>query len=173
MKRILTLISLSFLFSFVYAQDYIDEPKLFEGITKQVLASNYDQSKFDKVFETAHLNRKNIKVAIKTLPPSSKTLSKQEIFKKNKPDVYRFIRLFKNEETGKQLIENVATAFPISEDGFFCVNYHMIKLFEAGSGDSTKTNRTEKYFLADYDGNILSIDSVCSYNEEADVAIIF
>ncbi len=109
---------------------------------------------------------------LKPWVPLKKELSPAAIYKKSRPHVYRLIKAFINEQNGRRTIGNVTTAFSISEEGHFVVNQHRVELWEAGSGHPEKVDRSVIYFLADYDGNILSIDSVCTYDELADVAII-
>ena len=152
--------------------DYVDEEALFMKLVHQVQSAAFKFEDYSKVYETVHLNRARRKVSLKTVAPFKKELSASALYKKSRPHVYRFVKAFINEQNGRRTIDNVATAFPISEDGHFVVNQHMVELWEAGSGDPEKVDRSVIYFLADYDGNILSIDSVCTYDELADVAII-
>jgi len=95
----------------VYAQDYVDEEALFMKIVRQVRAKDFDLKSLDGFNRTAFINRENKLVSIKTKPAETKTLTRSELFKKNKPHVYRFIRVFRNAESGALMIENVATAF--------------------------------------------------------------
>lgn len=172
MKKILFLLSFALCcVSFSHGQEYMDEDALFMNLVKQVRSPEFKLEDYGKFYETVHLNRENRKVSIKTLPPSKKVLSRNELFKQNRPHVYRFVRVFLNSQ-GARMIENIGTAFPISEDGYFSLNEHMTALWDAGSGDPEAANREHYYFLADYDGNIVPIDSVCTYNAKADVAIV-
>lgn len=156
----------------VHAQEHVDVEALFVKLVQQVRSPSFDSTAYAKVYETVHLNREKRQVKITTLSPKKKELSRNELYKTNKPNVYRFVKIFRHPQNNSRMIENVATAFPISEDGFFCVNQHMVELWNAGSGDPNAVDRSVQYFLADYDGNMLAIDSVCSYNELSDVAII-
>jgi len=172
MKKLLVLFFFSFSIINSYGQEYIDEESLFMKLVQQVQSPEFKFEDYSKVYETVHLNRERRKVNLKTATAYNKELSRKQLYNQSKPNVYRFVKAFINLETGKRTIENVATAFPISEDGFFSVNHHMVELWDAGSGDTTKVDKSVIYFLADFDGNILSIDSVCSYDQQADIAII-
>ncbi|VTP87944.1 S1 family peptidase [Sphingobacterium daejeonense] len=172
MRSTLLLIFPFLIVSCSYGQEYIDEEALFMKLVNQVRSPDFKLEELTKVYETVHLDKKNKIVDVKTISPRKKKLSKKEVFKTNKANVYRFVKIFLNENTGARTIDNAATAFPISEDGYFCVNHHMVDIWNAGSGDPEAVDRSVYYFLADFEGNILPIDSVCSYNEQADVAII-
>ncbi|ERJ57611.1 hypothetical protein M472_02410 [Sphingobacterium paucimobilis HER1398] len=153
------------------AQETIDENDLFMNLVRQVRAPSFNIKTLDKVYQTAYIDKTNLKISINTISPSKKALTRPELYKSKAPQVYRFVKVFRD-DSGQLIIENIATAFPISEDGYFCMNYHMAELFGVGSGIPASLDSVEHYFLADYAGNIVTIDSICSYNQQADVAIV-
>lgn len=172
MKKIFPLLTLVLGLHSVQAQEFVDEDALFMKIVRQVNAKDFAIQSLEGFTKTAYINRENKTSSIQTKPAETKVLTRAELYKKNKPHVYRFIRLFKNEGSDRLMVENVATAFPISEDGHFVMNYHMVELVNVGSGDPKTAVEDKQYILADYDGNILAMDSIVSYNELADVAIV-
>lgn len=172
MKKYLLILLVLPLFVQGQTADYIDEEALFMKLVYQVQSPAFKFADYSKVYETVHLNRSRRKIDLKTVPAKKKVLSPKEIYKQNRPDVYRFVKVFVNPRNGKNTIDNISTAFPVSEEGHFLINHHMAELWEVGSGDSSKVDRSVVYFLADYDGNMFSIDSVCTYDKKSDVAII-
>ncbi len=170
--KIVLALALSIIVSHVRAQVYINSTKMLENLEEKVNTGLVKMEDINKLYTTFHEDKNNRKITFKTREAEKKELSPEDLFANRMPMVYMFLQVYESARAGKMKINGSGTAFPISEDGYFLINSHMIDELGLGSGDPSKVDTSIHLILSDYEGNILTIDSVVSYSKEADIAII-
>lgn len=154
------------------SQEYINTQKLIGNLEKKVNDPSFDIKSLDAFYSDFHVDKSLRKVAIKTLKPLTKELNAVDLFEQRMPTVYMFLQVYESSKLNRKKINGAGTAYPISEDGHFVINYHMIEELGVGQGDPSKIDKSIHLMLADYAGNYYRIDSVLSYSKEADIAIL-
>lgn len=155
-----------------FSQTYIDSKRLFQMMEKAVNQADFPADELSKVYRSFHINRDKLKADIPIHHPQHNDLSGEEVFEQSYPRVYMFVQVYRNEKTNKRGVHGAGTTFPISSEGHFIVNYHMIDSFGLGNSDSSKVHSEIKFMVADHTGKLYFIDSVVTYSREADLAII-
>lgn len=170
-RFIITLFLLVISLKSIFAQEYINSANLMRSIEKQLNQPSFDTTALNKMYENIHAVKELKKVAIKLEKKERKQLSAEAIFEKTYPSVFMFIQVYKD-KNGMRKVNGAGTAFPISADGYFIVNKHMVNEFGIGSGDPTKVNKELKVMLSSNTGDLYYIDSIVTYSGEADIAIL-
>lgn len=171
MNKLVLFIGMAFFSSAATGQEYINSINLVKQMESRANAALFDATNLENMFKNFHLVQEKKKVKIKVLPPSNKALSAEEVFEQRYPSVFMFVQIYKDKE-GKRKINGAGTAFPISEDGYFVINNHMVDELGLGVGDPAKVDKQVKLMMANHAGELFHIDSVVTFAKEADIAIL-
>lgn len=155
-----------------FSQEYINSGKLIEKLEQEVNDPSFDMKKVNMFYNTFHIDREDHKIDLHPSTAEKKVLYPEEIYEKRLPNIHLFLQVYESNKSNKLKINGAGTAFPISEDGHFLINLHIIDDLGVGSGDPSKVDTSIHLILADYRGTILTIDSVVTYNRAADIAIL-
>ena len=155
-----------------YSQEYINTQALIAKIEKQVNSPSFDLESLNTIYDSFHIDKNNRKVNINIQAASKKELNATEIFSLRMPTVFMFLQVYEPSNSKVKKINSAGTTYPISEDGHFLVNNHMLDELGLGNGDINNVEKSVHLMIADYAGNIYSIDSVVTFSREADFAII-
>lgn len=98
-----------------------------------------------------------------------KELPAHAIWKVMNKSVFIIWKYYKKTESNIEGISVHATAFAISADGVMVTNHHVISNVIDRSSHFYAMDST--LFLTDADGNVFGIDSILTYNENADIAL--
>jgi serine protease Do len=92
-----------------------------------------------------------------------------DIYKHLEPSVLIVWKLYRRTTSNIEGLSCIATAFPITGDGIIVTNYHVLQ--QIISKDIPLYEIDSTLFLSDAKGNIFGIDSVLTYNVNADIAL--
>lgn len=155
--------------------EYLDYENLKENLTskvemliasKKVVGINGLKTQAKSVKESQTVN---------VVLPLSKTieLNSEQIYEQNKNGAALIGRYAAQAEGEKRKSEFMASAIILTEDGVCASNYHVFAEIVTGGvfGNYDRKNTDSLRFIGTADGKVYAIESLLSYNQQADIAI--